>query len=511
MSLLRDTPTATKADTAKDDAHYLALKARDARFDGRFFVGVTSTGIYCRPVCKVRAPKRENCRFFDLPAQAEHAGFRPCMRCRPELAPATAPAALGTHWSTQDASSILALQAARLLDSSEPWNAGTPSVVQLAQRLGISERHLRRIFETQWGVSPLQYLQTRRLLTAKRLLTDTALRVATVAHLSGYASVRRFNAVFLAHYRLQPLALRKTIAPKTLGLQSQGLVLRASYRQPFDTDAMLAFFATRCVRGIEWVDPAQRRIARTVRIAHKGYVYTGWVQAHFLSAANAVEFHISESLTPVLPLVLARLHAWLDLDTDPAPIAQQLGPQFAGLEGRRVPGTLDGFELAVRAILGQQITVAAARTLADRLVAHCGTPLPTPFAALTHTFPSAERLATMPASELGALGIVRQRQKAIGTLAQAVVDGRIALHASVDIAPTMAALQALPGIGAWTANYIAMRALRWPDAFVAGDVALQKALGVRDAKHPAQAAEQASQAWKPWRSYAVVRAWSLLN
>jgi AraC family transcriptional regulator of adaptative response / DNA-3-methyladenine glycosylase II len=181
------------------------------------------------------------------------------------------------------------------------------------------------------------------------------------------------------------------------------------------------------------------------------------------------------------------------------------------LVGHRVPGTLDGFELAVRAILGQQITVAAARTHTERLVAHCGAPLPTPFATLTHTFPTAERLAAIPASELGELGIVRQRQQAICTLAQAVVDGRIALHASVDIASTMAALQALPGIGAWTANYIAMRALRWPDAFVAGDVALQKALGVRHAKHPTQAAEEASHAWKPWRSYAVVRAWSLLK
>jgi AraC family transcriptional regulator of adaptative response / DNA-3-methyladenine glycosylase II len=185
------------------------------------------------------------------------------------------------------------------------------------------------------------------------------------------------------------------------------------------------------------------------------------------------------------------------------------------LEGQRVPGTLDGFELAVRAILGQQITIAAARTLTSRLVAHCGAALSTsfsgPLAALTHTFPSAERLATIPASELGELGIVRQRQQAICALAQAVVEGRIALHASVDIAATMAALHALPGIGAWTANYIAMRALRWPDAFVAGDVALQKALGVRDAKHPAQAAETASLAWKPWRSYAVVRAWSLLK
>ena len=494
-----------------DDAFYLALKARDARFDGRLFVGVTSTGIYCRPVCRVRAPKRENCRFFSLPAQAELAGFRPCLRCRPELAPATAPATLGAHWSTQDASGILALQAARLLDSPEPWEMAAPTIAQLAQRLGISERHLRRIFEAQWGVSPLLYLQTRRLLTAKRLLTDTTLPVATVARLSGYSSVRRFNAVFLDHYRLQPLGLRKSAAPATLAPQTQGVMLRAGYRQPFDADAMLSFFATRSVHGMESVDPVQRTLARTVHILHAGQTHRGWVQARFLATSPVVEFHISESLTPVLPLVLARLHAWLDLDADPAPIAAQLGPQFAGLEGLRVPGTLDGFELAVRAVLGQQITVAAARTLTGRLVTRCGSPISTPVATLTHTFPSAEQLMTIPASTLGELGIVRQRQQAISALAHAVVDGRLALHASVDLESTMATLQSLPGIGAWTANYIAMRALRWPDAFPAGDVALHKALGLRDTKHPAQAAEEASSAWKPWRSYATVRAWALLK
>jgi AraC family transcriptional regulator, regulatory protein of adaptative response / DNA-3-methyladenine glycosylase II len=494
-----------------NDVNYLALVARDARFDGRFFVGVTSTGIYCRPVCKVRVPKRENCRFFTLPAQAEHAGYRPCLRCRPELAPITAPATLNAHWTTQDASSMLAVQAASLMDSPEPWSEEAPSMVQLAQRMGISERHLRRIFVAHWGISPMQYLQTGRLLTAKRLLTDTALSISMVAQLSGYASVRRFNAVFVEHYRMQPLSIRKSVPAQAHGTHAHYVVLRASYRQPYDIDAMLAFFAVRCVPGLEFVDLAKRLLARTVCIAQSGQIHKGWVQAQFGASVNTVEFHISESLVPALPTVLARLHAWLDLDTDPAPIAAQLGPQFAGMEGHRVPGTLDGFELAVRAILGQQITVAAARTITSRLVAHFGAPLPSPLAALTHNFPTAECLASLPASELGELGIVRQRQHAIQSLAKAVIDGRIALHSRVDIPRTMAALQALPGIGAWTANYIAMRALRWPDAFVAGDVALQKALDVRDTKNPAQAAENASRAWQPWRSYAVVRAWSSLS
>jgi AraC family transcriptional regulator of adaptative response / DNA-3-methyladenine glycosylase II len=495
-----------------DDACYLALKTRDSRFDGRFFTGVTSTGIYCRPVCKVRLPRRDNCRFFVLAAQAEHAGFRPCLRCRPELAPASANANETVPWSTQDASSILAQQAARLLDSPEPWCDGPPSAQQLAARLGISERHARRVFEAHWGVSPLQYLQTRRLLSAKQLLTDTPLPIADVARLSGFASLRGFNAAFATHYRLQPRLLRKAgaqppapDAPET----TTGLVLQASYRAPYDVDAMLAFFATRAVPGMELVNRAERSMARTVAVSQSGHTYTGWVQVQFVEANCTVQLRVSETLIGVLPLVLARLHDLLDLDADPAPINAQLESHFPGTQGLRVPGTMDGFELAVRAILGQQITVAAARTLTTRLVARFGIPLATPFAELTHGFPSAAVLAAAASEDLGALGIVRQRQTAIAALAQAVADGTLTLHSRADVPATLAALQALPGIGPWTANYIAMRALRWPDAFPAGDVALHKALGVRDAKNPAQEAERASQAWRPWRSYAVLRAWSL--
>jgi len=491
-----------------DDACYLALKTRDSRFDGRFFTGVTSTGIYCRPVCKVRLPRRENCRFFVLAAQAEQAGFRPCLRCRPKLAPASETVA----WSTQDASSILAQQAARLLDSPEPWCDGPPSAQQLAARLGISERHARRVFEAHWGVSPLQYLQTRRLLSAKQLLTDTPLPIADVARLSGFASLRGFNAAFATHYRLQPRQLRKAgaqqqdpVAPET----ATGLVLQASYRVPYDIDAMLAFFATRAVTGMERVNLSEHWLARTVAISQSGQTHTGWVRLQFLAENHTVQLRVSETLSGVLPLVLARLHDLLDLDADPDPINAQLEHHFPGTRGLRVPGTVDGFELAVRAILGQQITVAAARTLTTRLVARFGDPIATPFAELTHGFPSAAVLATARGEDLGALGIVRQRQTAIAALARAVADGTLALHSRADVPATLAALQALPGIGPWTAHYIAMRALRWPDAFPAGDVALQKALGVRDTKNPAQEAERASQAWRPWRSYAVLRAWSL--
>jgi len=330
--------------TLHDDAHYLALKARDARFDGRFFTGVTSTGIYCRPVCKVRTPKRENCRFFALAAQAERAGFRPCLRCRPELAP-RADVMHGTPWSAQDAGSILAREAARWLDTqlgaeTEAYATGAQA---MAQRLGVSERHLRRIFEAQWGVSPLQYLQTRRLLTAKQLLTDTALSMVQVAQLSGFASVRRFNAAFVAHYRLAPTALRKASKHASLGAADEGLHLKLSYRPPYDVDAMLGFMAQRALVGVEWVDMPTRTLARTLSLVSAGAPLQGWVHCRFDPERYTVHLRVSASLTPALPQVVEKVRAWLDLDADPLAINTVLGEHFAGLGGLRVPGTVDGF------------------------------------------------------------------------------------------------------------------------------------------------------------------------
>ncbi len=504
----------TSAPTA-DDACYLALKARDARFDGRFFTGVTSTGIYCRPVCRVRTPKRENCQFYALAAQAESAGFRPCLRCRPELAPAAVAAGDTLHpWSTQDASAILARQAAQLLDEPTLWSDGGPSIADLARRLGVSERHVRRIFEAHWGISPLQYLQTRRLLMAKRLLTDTQLAVAQVSALSGFASVRRFNACFLEHYRLQPRQLRKAVDVRASNAEGKGsIVLKASYRPPYDVAALLGFFAKRLLDGVEWVDTERQTMARTVSLTTAGQTHSGWVQVQFVPASCNLVFQISPSLGAVLPQVLVRMRAWLDLDAQPDAINAVLLADFPGSEGLRVPGCLDGFELGVRAILGQQITVQAARTLGARLVARFGTDLPQPTNRLTRLFPTPHALCMAGSEELGQMGIVRQRQRAIHALAQAVAHDGLILQPGVDTAQTVSALQALPGIGPWTANYIAMRALRWPDAWMAGDVALHKALDVPATSNPRQAAlatEAASQRWKPWRSYAVVRAWKTL-
>jgi AraC family transcriptional regulator of adaptative response / DNA-3-methyladenine glycosylase II len=479
------------------DACYLALKTRDARFDGSFFTGVTSTGIYCRPVCKVRTPRRENCRFFALAAQAESAGFRPCLRCRPELAPQ------GLRWSLNDASAVLAQQAARLLDEPEAWGGEAPSVEGLARRLGISDRHVRRIFEAQLGVSPLQYLQTRRLLNAKQLLADTRLPITQVALVSGFASLRRFNAVFTAHYGMSPNALRRAG-----GAGESACEVRLGFRPPYDVDAMLAFFRTRAIEGVEAVGP--RQLARTLALDADGRHWEGWLSADFDAAQPQVVLRVSESLHGVLPLLIRRVRAAFDLDADPQAINARLHGSFPQGDGLRVPGALSGYELAVRAVLGQQITVAGARTLAQRLVQRFGAPLATPWPALHRLFPAAEVLAAAEGDALGQLGIVRQRQAAIVAIARAVAEGRLSLHPGADVVATTTALKELPGIGDWTAQYIAMRALRWPDAFPAGDVALHKALGVQQSRQPAREAEAASQAWKPWRSYAVVRAWSSL-
>ncbi|TXT39118.1 MAG: AraC family transcriptional regulator [Comamonadaceae bacterium] len=495
------------------DACYLALKARDARFDGCFFTGVTSTGIYCRPVCRVRTPKRENCRFFSLAAQAERAGFRPCLRCRPELAPRQPSLGMAQDkaWSMQDASAILATQAATLMDAPAVPDAPVLTVQRLAQRLGISDRHLRRIFEAQWGVSPLQYLQTRRLLSAKQLLTDTPLAVARVAELSGFASVRRFNAAFASHYGLNPTQLRHTQLSSHHLTAQEGLHVRLSYRPPYDVAALLNFLATRQITTLEVVDPTNASLGKTMALTYGQQRVTGWVLAHFDAARCRVKLQVSDSLGEVLPQVIARVRSLLDLDADPLAINSVLHADFPQGDGLRLPGTLDGFELAVRAVLGQQITVAAARTLAQRLVTRFGEPITTPLPGLTRLFPAPQTLAAASADELGALGIVKQRQAAIQALARAVASGQLNLDTAVNVQTTLTQLCALPGIGDWTANYIAMRALHWPDAFPAGDVALHKALGVQHTPHPAKAALAASQAWQPWRSYAVIRAWASLS
>jgi AraC family transcriptional regulator, regulatory protein of adaptative response / DNA-3-methyladenine glycosylase II len=515
-------------------ACYQALKAHDARFDGRFFVAVSSTRIYCRPVCRVKLPKFENCRFFDHAAQAESHGYRPCMRCRPELAPRNLP------WTTQDASSTLALQAARWLDEPSAWQGDNPSISQLAKHLGVSDRHVRRIFEAHFGVSPLQYLQTRRLLTAKQLLTDTDLAISHIAIASGFGSVRRFSDAFLTHYRLNPSQLRKTAhssenrtdsgadtrtesSTSTSQKYASYCSVKLSYRPPYDSQWMLDFFRKRQLNNTEFIaiDTNNTPARWTFNLKTGGKVYAGWISVYFLSNQPTVLLKVSDSLRDVLPQVIRQVRALLDLDADPMAINAVLKNSFESpnvdFSGLRVPGCLNGFELAVRAILGQQVTVAAGRTFAQRVVDAFGMPIETPFPGLTRLFPTPETLAAASGEALGQLGIVKQRQAAIVALAKAVASKELYLHPGVAIEETMAKLRDLPGVGDWTAQYIAMRALRWPDAFVAGDVALHKAMGLQHQSPPlspvktAAAALEASQAWRPWRSYAVMRAWTSLS
>jgi len=491
----------TDAPTA-DDARYRALCARDARFDGRFFTGVTSTGIYCRPVCAVRTPRRDNCRFFDLAAQAERAGFRPCLRCRPELAP------LARTWSAQDAGQLLVQHATRLLDDPRHWlGEDGPAMERLAARLGVSDRHLRRVFEARLGVSPLQFLHTRRLLAAKQLLADTDLPMAAVAQASGFSSLRRFNAALREHYGLAPTQLRRSASTP-----DAGRAIALGWRPPLDAHALLAFLGDRLLPGVDAVDTHTLGYRRTQSLNVAGHTHSGWWRARLEPARHRLLLQVSEGLQPVLPMVIWRVRALFDLDADPAAIEQILGRHFPGGEGLRVPGAVDGFELAVRAVLGQQVTVAAARTLAARLVARFGAPIDTGDAALTRLFPSAPTLASADTDALGQLGIVRQRQAAIQALARAVADDTLDLSPHADVPATVQALQALPGIGAWTAQYIAMRALRWPDAWPAGDVALHQALGITGTPRARQqACEARATAWQPWRSYAVMRAWAGLH
>ena len=486
------------------DIGYEAVKARDPRFDGRIFVGVTSTRIYCRPICRVRTPRRENCRYFETAAQAEAATFRPCMKCRPEIAPGP-----GFAWTAMDASRTLAQQAAQALDT-QAASGEAPGLAALAQRIGVSDRHLRRIFAAEHGVTPIRYLHTRRLLLAKQLLTDTRMPITQVALASGFRSLRRFNTAFVDSYRMSPSRLRGAAdRPRNLARMSDadGVEVTLAYRAPYDIAALLRFVERRAIPGIEQV--ADGRIQRTLRAGTLAPV-EGWIEAVYLPAQSRVRVRYAASLAPHSGRVLAGVRRWLDLDAAPQTIDAALA-DLPGAPGLRLPGSLDAFELAVRAVLGQQVTVAAARTLARRLVERFGHPIETPWDGVDRVFPAPETLAAAALERIAELGIIRSRAGAIVALAQAWPALASQLAPRTPPQPLIDALQALPGIGAWTAHYIAMRALGWPDAFPPNDVAVLKATG-RLFERPLQRdADALAQAWRPWRSYAVLRLWNSLE
>lgn len=468
---------------------YRALATRDARFDGLFFVGVTTTRIYCRPICPARTPGAGRCRFFPSAAAAERAGFRPCLRCRPELAPGRSPA---------EASGRVARLAAARIEAGALDNGG--SLADLAAEFGLCERQLRRVVGREFGVAPVRLAQTRRLLLAKQLLTETNLPIIEVAFASGFESLRRFNALFRSHYRLAPGQLRRSNGRAPAG---EPLRLRLGYRPPLAWDDMLGFLDDHAMAGVEVV--AGDAYARTVEVgSHKG-----WVRVAPGSKANTLAVECAPTLAPAIGTVLARLKQLFDLGARPEAIAAHLGADplladaVAGNPGLRVPGTLDGFGLAWRTILGQRISVRAATTVAGRLVAAFGTTIETPIPGLDRLAPTPASIADACVDTLAPLGMTRDRALSILALARAVADGRLRLEPGADPEETIDRLRSLPGVGDWTAQMIAMRALGWPDAFPVGDLGLRRGLGEPS---PAQALTLAER-WRPWRSYAVMHIW----
>jgi AraC family transcriptional regulator of adaptative response / DNA-3-methyladenine glycosylase II len=441
----------------------------------------------------VKTPKLANCRFYDSPQAAEKDSFRPCLRCRPELAPGTAP--------VDDGQRIAHLLVQRM---EEGQIADGASLEDIAAQFDLSSRQIRRIVQQQLGVSPIELMQSRRLLLAKQLLTETALPVTEIAFASGFRSLRRFNDAFQQRYRMPPTRLRRKVTGEHEGfMDAETSVVQLAYRPPYDWDGVLAFLKARTLVPAEWV--TDEAYARTVRIG----AAKGWIEVRHDAAKRVLRVRFAHALTPVLPALLGRVRAVFDLAAQPDLINARLSTDkrlakvVAKTPGLRVPGAFDGFELAVRAILGQQITVKAATTLACRFTEAFGEKIKTPFAELTRLSPTAEKIANLRAGDIAKLGIIRTRAEAIITLAKAYCDGTLDLSAGMNPDTTVEQLAALPGLGPWTAHYIAMRALRWPDAFPKEDIAVRKKLGGLSAR----AVEDVSQAWRPWRSYAVLHLW----
>lgn len=481
-----------------EDFLYEAFQAKDTRFDGRYFVGISSTKIYCRPTCWAKRPKRENCTFFSSAAEAEQAGYRPCLLCRPELAPGNA---------IIDASSSLAQKAAQLM--SEHCGDGQ-SVTEIAQKLGCTDRHLRRVFFAEYHVSPIQYLQTCRLLLAKNLLTDTGLSVLDVAMAAGFGSLRRLNDLFQRRYHLSPTALRKNAAGGAK--QAHGITVALGYHPPYEWEKMLEFLAKRAIPGVEMV--LEGAYLRTVRLKGRdGKKYCGWIRVQNCPKKNAVAVTLSDALIPVLSQVLARVRALFDLCAEPNVIYEKLQTinqicPGACVLGLRVPGCFQPFEMAVRAVLGQQITVKAASTLAGKIALAYGTPIETGIDGLTHLFPEAEDILALKdeiEERLGTLGVIAARSRCILALAQALESGDIALGAYADPEQEMAKLMQIKGIGSWTAKYLAMRTMGWPDAFLETDIGVKHALPEYTPKERLELSRQ----WRPWRSYAMMCLWNL--
>ncbi|EHK63719.1 AlkA N-terminal domain-containing protein [Achromobacter arsenitoxydans] len=479
--------------TLNHDACYSAIQVRDARYDGRFFTAVKTTRIYCRPVCPARTPLSKNVTFYSTAAAAQEAGYHPCLRCRPETAPE-----LGPGHELPDS-------VARALQLIELGALDEDGVDALAQRLGVGERQLRRQFRLHLGASPVAVAQTRRVLLAKQLIHETQLPMAEIAFAAGFGSIRRFNEIFLDLFGRAPGALRRSGKPEVPAGQDGEIKLLLRYRPPYDWDAMLGFLRLRAIPGIEHV--TGDTYARTICL--DGVQGAVTVRP---AAGDALQATVRFPRLQALPAIIARLRRVFDLASDPAAIAAQFSsdPVMTALmqarPGLRVPGAWDGFELAMRAVLGQQITVVAAIRLAGKLVAAHGEPLAQPDGALTHVFPQPEAVA---AAELASLGMPRSRAATLSAVAAAAVADRHLFESAGGLEDAVRRLRTIRGVGEWTAQYIALRQLREPDAFPHADIGLIRALERLESREytPAQLLAR-SESWRPWRAYAAQHLWS---
>lgn len=473
------------------DDYETARQSRDPRFDGRFFVGVLTTGIYCRPVCPVRVPKKENVQLYPSAAAAAAAGFRPCLRCRPESSPGT-PAWSGASWKVS--------RALQLIDRGYLDQA---SVDDLAAELGVGPRQLGRLFQTHLGASPVAVAQTRRLHFAKKLLDETDMTLAEICFAAGFGSVRRFNAVFQATYGRSPRQLRKRQG--RAGADS-AITITLHYRPPFDWRALLRFLDYRAIPGVEQV--GERSYARTFALDGD----PGHLQVRFAEQEPSLTLTVRTEQSRHLYHIIDRVRSLFDLRADSDLIERNLshnkllGKLIKVFPGTRVPGCWDGFEIGVRAILGQQVSVKAASTLVARLAARHGAPYATAAApnGLTHVFPDA---ATLAEADLDGLGITGSRIAAIQALARAVVEGELTMDSTVDTADFVARACQIKGIGEWTAQYMAMRALSDPNAFPHGDLILRRAAAPEGETLTPRQLLALAEAWQPWRAYAVLLLW----
>ena len=472
---------------------YRAVKSRDARFDGWFFTAVVTTGIYCRPSCPAITPRRQNVRFYPTAAAAQQSGFRACKRCRPDASPGS------PQWNQR---ADLVGRAMRLIADGVVDREGVPG---LASRLNYSPRHLNRQLTDELGAGPLALARAQRAHTARLLIETTELTFTQVAFASGFASVRQFNDTVREVFCSSPRELRAKRARLTTGAPG-AITLRLPYREPFDPAAMVDFLGVRAVPGVEaWDGSTYRRVLDLPR---------GTAVAALTPDAGHVRCELRITDWRDVGVAVQRCRRLLDLDADPMAVAEQLGgdPLIGSLvrssPGRRSPGHVDGNELAVRAVLGQQVSVAGARTLAGRLAAKYGEPLAEPGDGLTHAFPRAEVLATMDPADLA---MPAARKRALVGLCAALADGSVVIDPGVDRQDLVDRLVRLPGIGPWTAGYIAMRALGDPDVFLPTDLGIRHAVERLGGDGDPRALAALAERWRPWRSYALHHLWASLS